>query len=276
MEEAARTMNVDPQTGFAPTVWNSWETNWTGSDITQITRVVTRDNMDEIWKGQGPGGQSLQYWDTRVTETVEETVLSGRRTGVESRTGQRVVVTEDWDRTSVGDRTVSRDLIPFCRARNVEFVSKRMKPLTRMYAFFDGEDVTKYCVPKLLEINMVSGAFQVGEVVKGYIRPVGLNPVGPWSQGIDPTITFRAAQSNHKEGPYNAPTKLYPESPYDNTPLSASYGSTSTILNVDTYSLSQEAQGSYFGWVDTGMVLKGETSGAEAVSYTHLTLPTKA
>ena len=44
-----------------------------------------------------------------------------------SRTGSRTVVTEDWDRTSVGDRTVSRDLVPYCRSRNIEFVSKRMK-----------------------------------------------------------------------------------------------------------------------------------------------------
>ena len=265
MEEAARTMNVDPQTGFAPTVWNSWETNWTGSDIVDTVRTRTTTTGGEWvgWAGR-PGGGVRPAHGTRVTETVEETVRSGRRTGIESRTGLRTVVSEQWDRTSVGDREVSRDLIPFCRSRNVEFVSKRMKPLTRMYAFFDGEDVSKYCVPKLLEISMTSGAFQVGEVVKGYIRPVGLNPVGPWSQGMDPTILFRAAQSNHKEGPYNAPTRVFPESPYEGTPLSASYASTSTILNVDTYSLSQEAQGDYYGWVETGMVLKGVSSGAEA------------
>ena len=139
-----------------------------------------------------------------------------------------------------------------------------MKPLTRMYAFFDGENVTKFCVPKLLEISMVSGTFQVGEKVKGYVRQTGINPITPWSQGINPTIIFRAAQSNHKEGPYNAPTKVFPESPYEGTPLSASYASTSTILNVDTFSLSQEAQGDYYGWVESGMVLKGESSGAEA------------
>ena len=115
-----------------------------------------------------------------------------------------------------------------------------------------------------LTLSSVSGTFQVGEKIKGYIRPTGLNPITPWSQGIDPTIIFRAAQLNHKEGPYNAPTKVFPESPYENTPLSASYASTSTILNVDTFSLSQEAQGDYYGWVETGMVLKGEASGAEA------------
>ena len=265
MEDAARTMNVDPQTGFAPTVWNSWETNWTGSDIVETTRTRTVQSGDTFrgWLGQ-PGGGRRNQWGTRVTETVEETVRSGRRTGIESRTGIRTVVTEDWDRTSVGDRTISRDLVPYCRSRNVEFVSKRMKPLTRMYAFFDGEDVTRFCVPKLLEISMTSGSFQVGEVVKGYIRPIGLNPTTPWSQGMDPTIVFRVAQSNHKSGPYNVPTTVYPENPYDSTALASSYSSTSTVLNVDTYSLSQEAQGDYYGWVETGMVLKGVSSSAEA------------
>ena len=126
-------MNVDPQTGFAPTVWNSWETNWTGEDIIEHTRVRTDVQGGEWvgWAGQ-PGGGKRPAWGLRVTTTLEETVRSGRRTGVESITGQRVVVTEDWDRTSVGDRTISRDLVPYCRQRNVEFVAKRMKPLTRM------------------------------------------------------------------------------------------------------------------------------------------------
>ena len=263
MEDAARTMNVDPQTGFGPTIWGSWETNWTGEDIVQRTQTRQTFSGGE-WRGWLGGGHRRPGWGTRTVTTHEDTVRDIRRTGIESRQGSRTVITEQWDRTSVGDRTISRDLVPFCRSRNVEFVSKRMKPLTRIYAFFDGEDVSRFCVPKLLEISMTSGSFQVGEVIKGYIRPIGLNPVGSWSQGMDPTITFRAAQSNHKEGPYNAPTKVYPENPYDNTPLSSSYASTSTVLNVDTYSLSQEAQGDYFGWVETGMILKGVSSGAEA------------
>ena len=63
------------------------------------------------------------------------------------------------------------------RSRNVEFVSKRMKPLTRMYAFFDGEDVTRFCVPKLLEISMISGSFTVGETVTGRVNRTGFTIV---------------------------------------------------------------------------------------------------
>jgi hypothetical protein len=40
LANAAKTLNVDPQTGFAPTVWNSWVDNWTGSDITESTRTT--------------------------------------------------------------------------------------------------------------------------------------------------------------------------------------------------------------------------------------------
>ena len=39
-------------------------------------------------------------------------------------------------------------------------------------------------------------------------------------------------------GAYNLPTKTYVEDPYDNRPLGGTYSSTSTILNVDIYSLS--------------------------------------
>ena len=43
-----------------------------------------------------------------------------------------------------------------------------MKPFTRLYGFFDGEDVNEYIVPKLLEIQMTSGVFP-GETVEGRI-----------------------------------------------------------------------------------------------------------
>ena len=81
------------------------------------------------------------------------------------------------------------------RSRNIQFVAKRVKPSTRLYAFFDGVDVTQYCVPKLLEIAMVSGTFQVGETVTGTTRPVGLLPIQ--IPNSTPEITFRVAVSNH-------------------------------------------------------------------------------
>ena len=260
---ASRTLNVDPQNGFAPTIWNSWETNWSGQDIIEDTRIRTVRGGENA-NVQGPGGRArTRSWRETVTDQViEDTILEVRDTGVQSRTGTRTVVTEQFDTTSTGDRSVSRDLISFMRSRNIQFVAKRIKPSTQMYGFFDGVDVTKYCVPKLLEITMISGAFQVGETVVGRTRPVGNQPLNPGA--VDARITFRAATSNHKEGPYNSPLTTFKTNPYTTTTLPASYSSTSQILNVDTFSLSNQSQGTFSGFVETGMIMVGQTSGAQA------------
>ena len=264
VELLARTENLDPQTGFAPIVWNSWETNWTGFEFNDTTRRTTQ-TVNGGRRGVGGwinGGSGRARWvETQTTTTTEETLRETIQTGVESRTGLQTVVTEQFDRESVGDRTVSRDLIATMRSKNIEFVAKRMKPLTQMYGFFDGENVTKYCVPKLLEIEMTSGTFQIGETVIGRMVDTGL---GPAEESNRPRITFRVAQSNHREGEYNAPEQVFRENPYNGSPLSAVYSATSTILNVDTFSLSNEVQGEYNGYVAEGMILRGSTSGAEA------------
>jgi hypothetical protein len=256
LTNAVKTLNVDPQTGFAPIVWNAWVTNWTGQDeIINSTR--TRTTTNEV---RNPWG--IATWGTVTDAVIQESIREVRNTGVQTRSSNvRTVVTEQFDRTSVGDRVVSRDLISYMRSRNIQFISKKVKPLTQLYAFFDGVDVTKYCTPKLLEINMISGIFEVGETVIGKMQSTGT------TQNLGnntPNITFRVAQSNHREGPYNLPTSTYPFNPYTNQILQQSYSSTSTILNIDTFSLANQPQGEYSGWVSQGMILVGKTSGAQA------------
>jgi len=259
---------IDEQTGFGPVVWGSWQTTWTGTTVNDNTRDVTIANQTRVfgmggWINNFSGGFGNPA--RRIRETINrvdrQTIRTTTQQGVENRTGSQTLVTESFERTSVGDRVVSRDLIPFMRSRNIEFVAKRIKPLTKLYAFFDNQDVTKYCVPKLLRISMVSGTFQVGEKVVGMVNPTGLSQITSNSQA---EIYFRVAQSNHKEGPYNIPTKVFSEEPYNGQPLPSSYSSTSTILNVDTFSLSNEPQGEYYGWVEMGMTFRGQSSGAIA------------
>ena len=263
---ASRTLNVDPQTGFSPTIWNSWETNWTGQEVTQNTRERTETTTSGGRWGQmglrGNGDLTGGQFITDTTTTVlRDTLREVRDTGVQTRTGNRTIVTEQFDASSVGDRVVSRNLISFMRSRNIQFISKKIKPLTQLYAFFDGVDVTKYCVPKLLEINMISGVFQTGETVIGSISNTGL---GPNNTNTNSRITFRVAQPNHKEGPYDAAVTTFSLNPYTSQVLQGTYSSTSTILNVDTFSLSNEPQGQFSGRVESGMVLIGGTSGAQA------------
>ena len=172
-----------------------------------------------------------------------------------------------FDNESLGDKVVSRDVIANMRSRNIEIRVTKCKPLTQLYAFFDGVNVSKYCTPKLLEISMTSGTFQVGETVIGKMPGSGIP-----AEGTDfSAIRFRVAQSNHRAGPYNAPTEVFAKNPYISqvgatgletflgtpgtvqlasasggaTDMPATYSSTSTILNVDTKSMADQAQGDY-------------------------------
>ena len=86
------------------------------------------------------------------------------------------------------------------RSRNIEFIARRMKPNGRVYPFFDNVDMSKYVIPKLIEIEMVSGTFQVGEVLVGNSGAVSLR--------------VRVAKADHKYGPYNSPSQTYKQNPY--------------------------------------------------------------
>jgi hypothetical protein len=111
---------------------------------------------------------------------------------------------------------------------------------------------------------MQSGTFQVGENVVGTIIASATSGLGVIQS--DPKITFRVANSNHKYGPYNSPIEVFTANPYNSSQLIPSdYSSTSSILNIDTYSLSQQPQGQFSGFIQSGMILRGQTSGAEAV-----------
>jgi hypothetical protein len=224
--------------GVSPVIWNSWET--TGVDV-------------NFSLGMSAGANG-----TTVNVGVNGNVgvnLSQQRRGVQN------TVTEVIDTESLGDRIVNRNIIHFMRTRNIEFTATRMKPFTRVYSFFDNVDVNQFCLTKLVEIEMVSGTFTVGENVEGRMSDAQEQLIGSGA----PSINFRVASANHKYGPYNSPDDVFDSNPYDrNNTLPTQYSETSTILNIDTFSLSQEAFPQYSGYLATGMVLRGASSGAEA------------
>ena len=294
MAQAMQEFGVDSQTGMAPIQWNSWETNWSGVDQsdrkarrTEVSSVTEEEIIKAGWINGGSGVNHSQDVTTTTTTTLEDTIRDTFRVDHQSRNGTRKVVTEQFDNESLGDRVVSRDVIMTMRSRNVEFRVTKCKPLTQLYGFFDGVAVTSYCTPKLTEITMQSGTFQVGETVIGKMPGSGVV-----AEGTDvPAIRFRVAQSNHRAGPYNAPTEVFQKNPYISqvgatgletflgtpgtvqlasasggaTDMPATYSATSTILNVDTKSMSDQAQGDFYGYINSGMELRGATSGATAV-----------
>ena len=113
------------------TVWNAWQTQWSGTTTTTGGRFREHRFIN---LGQPRGRAVLQR--TTTTTTTRQT-----RQGINTRVVPRI------DRESQGDRVISRALVPFIRAKNVSFSSTGMKPLTRVYPFFDKQNVTAFVTP---------------------------------------------------------------------------------------------------------------------------------
>ena len=139
----------------------------------------------------------------------------------------------------------------YMRSRNVEFRSGGLKPSTRHYPYIDDISSIDY-IPKLIEITMVSGNFQVGENIRAF-------------SGQDQILYARLARPDHKNGTYNSPNRTYMINPYDRTSsLPTAYSASSTVLNIDTFSLAEESITKYGGYVEVDTQIVGETSGAIA------------
>lgn len=148
----------------------------------------------------------------------------------------------------------------YMRSRNTEFSISNLKPYTRYYQFLDGNGSVDF-IPKLIEISDsaslqnygASSAFEIGETVFGY------------DSQNNKIISFRVSQPNHKFGQYNSPTTTFNVNPYiKSESIANAYSASSKVLNVDTYSLSEETQGLYSGFLVKGAKLVGQTSGSIA------------
>jgi len=116
---------VDANQNAIGTVWNAWETTWSG--------VVSRRRVSITTSG---GGKPTQRTMVRVTSRSNQ-----------NRTGLRTSVVENVVEESAGSRIINRSLIPFVRPRNITFIAQGMKPNTRIYVFFDGQDVNSFVTP---------------------------------------------------------------------------------------------------------------------------------
>lgn len=155
--------------------------------------------------------------------------------------------TGDFSKTFVEGIEVAQ----FMRERNVAFSADGLRPHTRFYPFWDGQAGADV-IPKLIEINMRSGAFIVGETVRGY-------------NGSTQIFAARVAEQNHKTGPFNAPQRIYTQNPYNRTEvIPSAYSGSSTVLNIDIFSLADQSDDRYYGLIANGVRLEGSSSRAVA------------
>lgn len=107
------------------TQWGDWQTSWTGTPQTSVSSTTSRS------------GNNMA---TTTTTTV--TTESGQE-----RQGTQLNVSSKTETQNYGDRIVDMSLIPYMRAITIKVYAYGIKPNTRLYAFFDGEDVSEYMVP---------------------------------------------------------------------------------------------------------------------------------
>ena len=112
------------ESGVLGTVWNEWQTQWTGRSLTNNLSVTSGSN-----------------WRTTTTDVIE-TIQSAQ-----ARAGIRTSVAPDTIQSSLGERVVDVRMVPFIRSRRVKFNVIGLKPNTRMYPFFESIPVSDFCKP---------------------------------------------------------------------------------------------------------------------------------
>ncbi len=124
--------------GIFGTVWNEYETNWTGKDVSTSETQLNVDAQEAGELGFTDGGGQNR---ALIKQTTTATTL----TGVQSRSGTTTSVSSDTQLKEVGSNVVETNFIPFMRSRKIYFQAELLKPNTKLYAFFNGSDVTAYC-----------------------------------------------------------------------------------------------------------------------------------
>ena len=100
-----------------------------------LEQTQETNSTNRFWHGNALVQRSTTSAD--ITERVDRT-----RTGVRTSLIPGGVQT-----TSLGNRVISVAFATFIRAKDITFTASAMKPLTRIFPFFDGIDISTYVTP---------------------------------------------------------------------------------------------------------------------------------
>jgi hypothetical protein len=168
--------------GILNTVWNEWETNWTGEEILSEASYTDKidlrvgDNEARVERQTGTTN-SQDKWFADVTTNI----TAIKTTSTQTRSGTQASIESSTQSKVIGNFTVETSYIPFMRSRKVYFDAQLLKPNTKMYAFFDGADVTSYCKQEMAgSVHADSDFVEFSSIVNG-----------------DAAITYKGATSHN-------------------------------------------------------------------------------
>ena len=139
--------------GFG-TQWNDWESIWYGVDVVD-------DNLLDDRKGSSFLNEArVKTSSIIVTNKTENNVSSVTRDAFttreeKNRVGLNIRNLPDHLKTRIGDKIVDKSVVPFISEQTITVNAYGLKPLTKVYAFFDGISVDDKCK----DANDVAGPF---------------------------------------------------------------------------------------------------------------------
>ena len=248
-----------PSDNWARTIYiDNHRVESTGATWVEQANIVSQTSNSAVDRQQ----QRTEFPDESAQLATTTTVTTTQRT---ERSFTNVLQGPSEERDYIESTKIDSEADPFMRSRNVFFAASGLKPATKHFHYLDS--ASPDIVPKLIEIEMVSGSFTIFENAR--IELVSL--------GDDPVIGYvRVQRPNHKFGDNTRPdvgaglgspsvtVEDYTVDPFDSSrpAPSTTYSATSKLLNIDVSALANDEQ--YFGYTVVGALVVGETSGAVA------------
>lgn len=141
--------NNIPSSKTMTTEWGSWENHVTGKPTHSVYQREWNDRSGDVSSAAGFVGSFSSYSEAKAA-TSGAGKFGGNRTLIETsgsdrtRTGTKVSVNYEKETQELGNFVTDVSVIPYIRPQAINFYASGIKPRTRHYVFFDGEDVTKY------------------------------------------------------------------------------------------------------------------------------------
>ena len=118
------------------TTWNSWQTYVTGY------RVYRGDSIN-------PANLIGTYQTSQQAQAIASTLRSSTAVTIETMRASTRVGTEYWTEndiqsTSLGNKIIDVDIVPYIKPQNIKIICRELKPFARYYTFFDNVNLSNY------------------------------------------------------------------------------------------------------------------------------------
>ena len=162
--QPAVTKNFDGNYDAWENMSNAWGTQWGSWENTGAANVVSTSTQELNTFGRGSGGSGTSNNSLFTTVTTEQ---------AQTRQGTSIDISANTEEQSLGEKVVDVSIAPFMRSRAVVFIATRLKPNTRVYPFFDGEDISSHVTPHQGSLGGALTTDADGRVQGSFLIPEG-------------------------------------------------------------------------------------------------------